>query len=255
MKRVVRAAAHVHSDWSYDGRWPLEKLAAAFGRRGFQAVLMTEHDRGFDEQRWQAYRQACAAAISQRVVLVPGIEYSDPSNRIHILVWGVERFLGEGLDTGDVLRLVQEHDGVAVLAHPQRRDVWHSWQSEWSELLAGIEIWSRKYDGWAPSAGAAELLAATPTAVPFVGLDFHTSRQFFPLSMRIDLTGPRTSDGVVEALRAHRAAPRLLGLDATRLLSGPAHVAARSAERIRRPVYRHLRRVVASGQLKRMRRR
>lgn len=30
----IRVAAHVHSDWSYDGQWSLPKIAAAFGRFG-----------------------------------------------------------------------------------------------------------------------------------------------------------------------------------------------------------------------------
>ena len=47
----IRAAVHVHSEWSYDGSWPLTRIATAFSRRGYRAVLMAEHDRGFDAHR------------------------------------------------------------------------------------------------------------------------------------------------------------------------------------------------------------
>ena len=62
--RTIRAAAHVHSDWSYDASWPLPDLARAFARRGYDVVLTAEHDRGFDAERWAAYRMTCAAASS-----------------------------------------------------------------------------------------------------------------------------------------------------------------------------------------------
>ncbi len=95
---TIRVASHVHSDWSYDGRWSLEELAAGFARRGYHAVLMAEHDRGFDDARWAEYRQTCAQA-SREILLVPGIEYSDPTNSVHVPVWGDIPFIGEGLET------------------------------------------------------------------------------------------------------------------------------------------------------------
>jgi predicted metal-dependent phosphoesterase TrpH len=91
----IRVAAHVHSDWSYDGSWNLADLARAFHRRGYSAVLMAEHDRGFDSGRWAAYRAACAEASARGgAILVPGIEYSDSANDVHIPVWGDIPFLG-----------------------------------------------------------------------------------------------------------------------------------------------------------------
>lgn len=181
----VRAVAHVHSDWSYDGRWSLEELAQAFGRRGCDVVLMSEHDRGFDEARWQAYREACARASTPSTLLVPGIEYADPTDTVHVLVWGELPFLGEGQETVELLRRAREHDAVSVLAHAGRRDAWQRFDSEWASLLTGIEIWNRKYDGVAPGRAALALRARAPHLRPFVGLDFHTRRQFFPLRLRL----------------------------------------------------------------------
>ena len=39
MTSRVRVAAHVHSDWSYDGTWSLSKIATTFARLGYDAVL------------------------------------------------------------------------------------------------------------------------------------------------------------------------------------------------------------------------
>ncbi len=86
---VIRAAAHVHTDWSYDGSWGLEALVAELKRRGYGAVLTAEHDRTFDPERWQRYREACAAAAEAvGIPVVAGIEYSDADNVVHVPVWG-----------------------------------------------------------------------------------------------------------------------------------------------------------------------
>src|ERR1035441_216891 len=99
----VRAACHIHSDWSYDGKWPLQKLADAFSKKGCQVVMMTEHDRGFDERRRLEHREACRKASTDRILLVPGIEYSDPANCVHTLVWGNVPFVGADAATEIVL--------------------------------------------------------------------------------------------------------------------------------------------------------
>ena len=44
----MRVVLHCHSTWSHDGHWPLERIARLFGRLGIGAVMMTEHDTGFD---------------------------------------------------------------------------------------------------------------------------------------------------------------------------------------------------------------
>ena len=85
---LVRTACHVHSTWSYDGKWPLQDLAKSFSRRGYRAVLITEHDQGFSESKRLDHRAACQKASDADILLVPGIEYSDPANVIHLLVWG-----------------------------------------------------------------------------------------------------------------------------------------------------------------------
>jgi len=207
----VLAACHVHSIWSYDGSWTLEALSERFSNRGYRILMMTEHDRGFSQARLNEFREACAKVSDSKILVVPGIEYSDAANRIHVLVWGPVPFLGEGLPTNEMLEGVRAAGGVAVLAHPSRRDAWKTFQSDWANLLLGIEIWNRKYDGWAPSQTAPDLLR-TSKAVPFVGLDFHTKRQSFPLGMMLNLEGDVSEGAVVEALKLRQCEARAFGL-------------------------------------------
>jgi hypothetical protein len=141
---------------------------------------------------------------------VPGIEYSDSANRVHVLVWGTP-FLGENLPTGEMLDAVGTAGGVAVLAHPSRKDAWKCFDPSWADMLSGVEIWNRKYDGWAPSTTATPLLERA-NAIPFVGLDFHTRRQSFPLAMIMDIDSKVTEQTVLECIRARRVTPRVFGL-------------------------------------------
>jgi predicted metal-dependent phosphoesterase TrpH len=207
---MIKAACHIHSDWSYDGKWPLAKLASEFGRRGYRALLMTEHDRGFTPARLIEYHAACAAVSSEKILVVPGIEYSDASNTIHVLTWGTNTVLGEALPTSELLKKVELAGGVAVLAHPDRKAAWKQFDSHWVANLLGIEVWNRKTDGWAPSRNAPPLFAGT-SLLPFVGMDFHTRRQLFPLAMELEVQGLVTESSVLESLRSRHCRPTALG--------------------------------------------
>jgi len=239
----VRAACHVHSDWSYDGKWALEKLAEAFSNRGYQVVMMTEHDRGFDEKRRLQHREACRKASTERILLVPGIEYSDKANCVHTLVWGNVPFVGVDMETEKVLAAVTASQAVAVMAHPSRREAWRVFNPAWGADLLGIEIWNRKTDGWAPSREAAPLLEKSG-ALPFVGLDFHERRQFFPLATILEVEPPLSEDSVLASLKARRCGSEVCGKPLDRFANGAAAKTLRAAEFLRRcaaPIYRKIR--------------
>jgi hypothetical protein len=242
--KALRVAPHVHSTWSYDGRWTLEALSRAFARRGYHAVLMAEHDRTFDAARWAEYRSACAQASAAGAVLVPGIEYSDAENRIHVPVWGAEEFLGRDRPTGDLLAAAAAQGAVSVIAHAGRKNAWQHLPDGWEELASGVEIWNRKYDGWAPGAAALELAARTGLSA-FAGLDFHTSRQFFPLAMAGRSDGPVTAESVLGALKAGALSATVIRMPASRVAGGPALAAARVGESARRRLARTARRAMA----------
>lgn len=234
---TVKAAFHVHSEWSYDAKLTLGEVAALFRRHGYDAVFMCEHDRGFSPERLKAYVAACAQASIAGPVLVPGIEYADPDDRIHVPVWGVEPFLGEGLPTTSLLRQVADQDGISVLAHPRRRDAWEIVDPEWLRLCTGVEIWTRKWDGWAPNRRACEW-AAEADLVGVAALDLHSEGQIFPLAMELELATALSVDACVDALRRGNCRALIGGLPAAPLTSGGLASTARVIERLRRPVWR-----------------
>ena len=96
----VRVAGHVHSDWSYDGTFAgLERIAAEFGRRGYGAVLVAEHDRTFDAERLgRASRGVRAASCARGRCSCPGSSTATPRTPSRARL-GASRFLGAGSPT------------------------------------------------------------------------------------------------------------------------------------------------------------
>lgn len=209
--KQLRTVLHAHSTWSYDGSWELGAIARLFGRMGASAVMMSEHDTGFDPDRFGAYRAACAAASTRTCTLIPGIEYSSPDNDIHILTWGLTEFLAEHRPVAETLARVADTGGVAVFAHPVRRDAWAQFDPDWVPHLAAIELWNRKSDGIAPGMRARDLLAQTGLPAT-TGVDFHRAKQVYPLGNLIGVPdGMDPEAGLVDGLRAGRIIPTAFG--------------------------------------------
>lgn len=233
---IVKAVAHIHSEWSYDGSWTLSRIAHFFSRFGYDLVLTAEHDRTFDNQRWEDYKKACREVSTKKILVIPGIEYSDENNIIHVLTWGVSEFLGTNQPTVDILNKVFKKNGICVLAHPSRHDAWQKLDSSWLPLFHGIELWNRKFDGITPSRDAITLLEVSGKAIPFVGLDFHRGNQLFPLSMMIQVNNTLSANNVFNALRTGNSYPLALGISALRFTKGFMSFCAKSANRIRRQI-------------------
>jgi hypothetical protein len=236
----VKAVAHIHSEWSDDASWPLSRIAQVFARRRYNVVLMCEHSRGFSAGKWDEYRYACAEASTPDVLLVPGIEYGDGEDVVHIPVWGCPEYLGDGLPTGHLLKRAAEAGATAVWAHPWRRDAWQRFDPSWLGHLAAVEVWNRKYDGIAPSRGALALTRREHLPA-FAALDFHTRRQLFPLSVALQLDGSTSAAAVYTALAGGRFTPRAFGLPVDRLARGPGGIALQGLEVMRRAAARALR--------------
>ena len=229
----IRAAVHVHSEWSYDGSWPLARLASYFRKTGYNSILMTEHDQSFDEDRWQSYRQACKEQSANNFLLIPGIEYSDPENVVHILTWGDMPFLGEKRETGELLRDISEAKGLAVMAHPARRKAWQKYQEEWADFLLGVELWNRKVDGVAPGFEAITLINRNPQLIPFVALDFHRGNQTFPLYMTCPVNQELSEETVLNALKRKEGLGKVAGIPIEKFASQPLYGVSKKLEQLR----------------------
>jgi hypothetical protein len=120
-----------------------------------------------------------------------------------------------------------------VLAHPWRRNAISRYQPEWAPLLSAVEIWNRKYDGIAPNREAATLAAGAGLG-PFVALDFHSSCQFFPLALSVELDAQPSVASLAEAIRQGHCRPQFFGIPALRFTGGLEGATLRALEAARR---------------------
>ena len=109
-------------------------------------------------------------------------------------------------------------------------------------MCTGIEVWTRKWDGWAPNERACEW-AADAGMVGVAALDLHGPHQIFPLAMELEIAGPLGVESCVDAFRQRRCRALIHGLSAAPLTSGALAVTARAVEHLRRPIWRVGRRV------------
>lgn len=231
--KTIRCAAHVHSDWSFDGTWPLEKIVVALRRRGYDAVLMAEHSQSLDGDSWLRYRRFCAELSDESFTVVPGIEYRDADNAIHMPVWGDLPHMGDAWDIGELLERVQELGGTAIWAHPDRHDAWRRFDPAWAVHLSGIEVWNRKYDGWKP--GSVALKLASEWALPgYASLDFHRRRQLFPLAMNIEIAGASSVESICGAVHGRAIEASFLRTPVARWSTGMPSRTLGVADRLRK---------------------
>lgn len=211
----LRVVMHAHSNWSYDGHHSLASIARLYGRLGAHVVMMTEHDTGFDPDRFEDYRLECAEASTPDCLIVPGIEYSSPDNDIHILTWGMTSFRGEHRPVDLILEDTRTQGGVAILAHPVRRRAWEKIDPSWFDLLSGIELWNRKSDGISWGSEALELLRRSGLSA-YVGHDFHRHRQLWPLYQKYQIsallkTSERAEKMLVRSIARGESTPYAFG--------------------------------------------
>jgi hypothetical protein len=184
---MLKAAIHVHSTYS-DGEFTLAKLKNLFIAEGCSIVGITDHADSFDAAKLADYVSECAALSDDRFLFFCGLEYSC-EQRMHILGYGTTALI-DSQDPQTVIRHIDQHGGVSVIAHP--KDAMFAWIESFEVLPQGIETWNSKYDGrYAPRPGTFELLSRLQTRRAdmraFFGQDLHWKKQFRGLFTHLEM--------------------------------------------------------------------
>jgi hypothetical protein len=184
----IRGALHLHSTFSYDGKLPLEDIAALYRERGFQFVAFTEHSQDMNVAKVGAFCRMARELSSEQFLMIPGIEYSC-AGMVHIAGIGCVR-LFDSSDAAEVASCIRTAGGFAVLAHP-RRIAWNC-SAELLNCVNAAELWNVRYDGkFLPSPAALEFFnqgrALNPKLLAAVGDDFHSFGGFYPLAVVLDV--------------------------------------------------------------------
>lgn len=218
--KTFRFASHIHTDWSDDSTWALGRIVRVLRFGGYDGALICDHDREMTDDLWFTVKRECRRITEETgFVVVPGIEYQDPDHTVHVPVFGDGPFYGRSPRIGELLAAAKGDGAAALFAHPARRDAWARFDESWVPQLAGIEVWSRKYDGLRPNAWA--LAASRQYGLgAFVSLDFHGPRQLYPLAMLALLRTNAGQSDAFDALREGRLTPSVMGLHPERYDSG-----------------------------------
>jgi len=202
---------HVHSSFSYDSKTDLADIARTARRHGIGCVLMSEHNNRLDSQQVTAFVARCAELSDSSLLIVPGLELAFDANRVHLLAYGIRRFIDSTANSCTIRSLIDEvHEagGLAVLAHPSHRQAVDRLTDDDLGRLDGIEVWNVKNGNrYVPMAADVLLLnrvrAAGGRSYAFAGLDWHHLNRFarFTLALEVEAL---TEPAVLDALRHGR---------------------------------------------------
>ncbi len=111
----VRLDLHVHSHHSPDSRMTVEAIVGAAVEAGLRGIALTDHNtvRGLREL-------TVLQKQYPRYLFVPGVEVS--ASEGHLLAYGLSEVPPRGRSVPETVDWVEAHGGVAVLAHPFRRN-------------------------------------------------------------------------------------------------------------------------------------
>lgn len=148
-------------------------------------MLLSEHEEtGWTPARYEEYTRACAAASTDGVRLVPGIEFSQDG--FHVLCYGLRSFPPRPSSAKDLSMAVRAHGRWLCLAHPGK----YRWRHppELVEAADAVEVWNSKwiYDGTLGPHPASLRLAKGLRL--FAGQDVHKRKHFS--SLYVETEGP-----------------------------------------------------------------
>jgi hypothetical protein len=200
-----------------------------------------------DAETWGRIQQECDRLGDETgFLLVPGIEYQDPDHIVHMPVFGRAPFYGRSPVIDELVREARSDDAAAIFAHPRRREAWQRFDPAWVPYLTGIEVWNRKYDGVRPNAWALAQAQHHGLAAS-VALDWHGTRQMYPLALRVPSPSRgdnrQRSGAVVSSMLAGRMRATAFGLDVERFSHGLLGRSARGFESAREWMAPRVRRI------------
>ena len=188
MDRFVEGIFHIHSHYSYDGRISLVQLKTGCLQRGLRFALLTEHVRGFDQDKFNHFVSECRRLSDDRVLLVPGLEFDfAEQNDLHVLMVGL-KVLPEGKTADQIVASASKQGALIVVAHPVRNG--HHIPDNIADIIDGIELWNAAYNSrYLPDEKAIVLLRqlrkSNKHLIGLGGLDLHGLEGFRGLRIRL----------------------------------------------------------------------
>jgi hypothetical protein len=194
---VLSVELHAHSELSHDGRDPVELLLEQAAAIGLDALAVTDHD------EIDASLRAAEMAAEYGLIGIPAMEVTSAAG--HVLAFGVERLIPEGLSYDETLECIHEQGGIAIVPHPfqkSRHGVAHNITETQLASADAIEVYnSRLLTGRANR--KAERFALDRGLPMTAGSDAHISEMVGQAVTEVG-TESRDVESILEAVRAGR---------------------------------------------------
>lgn len=199
---TVDCLLHVHSSFSYDSKTDLADIASVARAQGIGCVLMSEHNNFMKPADVERFVTHCDELSDDSLLIIPGLELAYDSNRIHLLAFGVRKYISStepGCTFASLVQAVHDAGGVAVLAHPSHRQAIEHIDPADLDALDGIEIWNVKNGNrfFPTTADVATLQRArqrSPRLFAFAGVDWHHLNTFARVVLRVETPSLRAGD-------------------------------------------------------------
>lgn len=215
------ADLNIHSTFS-DGRLTIPQIVDLYCSRAFGVIAITDHvceqgsllgnaaiylNRSLTAANFHLYMEILKseserAWASYRMVLIPGFELTknavSNSESAHVLGIGVSKFTSAEGNAVDLARLIRAQGGLAIAAHPTRRQ---KIDKQTFGLWERREALADEFDAWEVACGRhlfEEVLASRLPKVASSG--FHSRRDL--VSWKTVFTCERSPQAILEAIRA-----------------------------------------------------
>lgn len=182
---------HVHTAYSHDGRDEIPDLARWATERGIQFIGITDHAEDLDEDSWNELVAECAAHSSDRVLLIPGLEFRFAGfTGVHLLACGLTRWITP-TTPAQFIEQTAKACALTIGAHPV---IWRAaCPDDVLTKLDAVEIWNAGYNSrFLPDPAAMARVRALRgrgfATVATVGPDQHDRRK--DPELRIVVNGP-----------------------------------------------------------------
>jgi predicted metal-dependent phosphoesterase TrpH len=157
---------HIHTTWS-DGEYSIDEVVDLYGETGFDVIAITDHVLDtisisrygrpvselsvMDNSQFGAYQEALWHSARRaweryRMLLIPGVELTNNTDRYHILALDIKEFISPDLSVEEIIAEVRRQQGLSVACHPYIRN--HSGENPSYHLWQNHERLASLFDAW-----------------------------------------------------------------------------------------------------------
>ncbi|MGD9898727.1 MAG: PHP domain-containing protein [Calditrichaceae bacterium] len=195
---------HVHTYQSFDGTSDMETLLLTAYKKGFGAIVITDHDY-FDDSHQAiaaAERLKAAGNLPREFVVIPGMEISSRDG--HILGLYIKSYIAHGLTAEQTIDEIHRQGGLAIAPHPYQPDF-----GVGGKLVKNLAFDGMVVTGMGPEFRMSLSLAedVNDRMAIFMDSDTHVENGLAWMGYTAVHSDDQSSDGVYRAIQERKTAP------------------------------------------------